>query len=100
MSVKITKSEFAWIAIRLLGIYFLVESFVYVLEIGNAIYAVYGSASEAWGVNITDRFDKVVAVSARLALFAVVYFGLALYCLLKGQFLYNLIVRKPDDGEI
>lgn len=99
MAIKITKSEVAWIAVRLLGVYFLVESFVYVLEIGNAIYAVYGSTSEAWGVNVADRFDSAVAVSVRLALFALVYFGLALYCLLKGRFLYNLITRKPDDGE-
>ena len=72
---------------------------MHVLEIGNAIYAVYGSTSEAWGVNVTNRFDSAVAVSVRLALFALVYFGLALYCLLKGRFLYSLIARKPDDDE-
>ena len=94
-----TKSEVAWIAIRLLGIYFLVESLVYALEIGNSIYAVYGSTSEVWGVNVSDRFDKAVAVSFRMFLFAVLYFGLALYCLLRGRFLYNLVVRMPDDGE-
>ena len=99
MAVRINKSEVAWIAIRLLGIYFLVESLVYALEIGNAIYAVYGATSEAWGVNVSDRFDKVVAVSVRLFLFAVLYFGLALYCLLKGRFLHKLVVRMPDDVE-
>ena len=94
-----TKSEVAWIAIRLLGIYFLVESLVYALEIGNTIYAVYSSTSEVWGVNVSDRFDKTVAVSVRLFLFVMMYFGLALYCLLRGRFLYNLVLRAPDDGE-
>jgi hypothetical protein len=97
--MNITKSEIAWFAIRLLGIYFLIQSLAYVLDLGTAIYALYGSESVTWGVNISDRFDKAVEVSVRLGLFASVYFALAIYCLLRGRFLYNLVVRRPGDGE-
>jgi hypothetical protein len=97
--MSITKSEVAWIAIRLLGIYFLIQSLAYFLDLGTAIYALYGSENVTWGVNISDRFDKAVEVSVRLGLFASVYFLLAIYCLLRGSFIYKLIARGPDDGE-
>jgi len=97
--VNISKSEISWIAIRLLGVYFLVQALAYVLDLSTALYALYGPSMDAWGVARSDHTAKAVEVSARLGLFAVVYVVLGLYCLLKGGFLHRLIARVPDDGE-
>lgn len=97
MSVK--KADIAWVAIRILGVYFLVEGVTYIVELASAVYSIYGPDSVAWGANASDYIDKMTAVAFRLGTLLALYFVLGLYCLLAGRFLHSLVMRAFNGDE-
>jgi len=97
--VNVNKSDIAWVAIRILGVYFLVEGMSYAVELASAIYSVYGPDSVAWGANASDYTDKMIAASIRVGTFLALYLFVGLYCLLAGKYLHGLVTRSLGGGE-
>jgi hypothetical protein len=97
--VNVNKSDIAWVAIRILGIYLVVEGLTYALELATAVYAIYGPESVAWGANAADYVDKIITASVRVGGFLVLYLLAGLYCLLAGRFLHRIVMRAFDEAE-
>ena len=97
--MSISKSEFAWIGIRLFGVYFLCQALAEVVELAVAIYSVYGQTEVAWGVNTDQRWDTVMAVGTRLGAFVVLYAALSFYFLAKGKYLHDFLIKASGESE-
>lgn len=90
------KSDFAWIGIRLFGVFFLVQALINVVEIVTAIYSLVGETSVTWGVNTDDYWGAIFSMGVRMGAFITLYLALSYYFLFKGKYVHRLLLRDSD----
>jgi hypothetical protein len=93
------KSGFAWIGIRLFGVFFFVQALVNVVEVVTAVYSVLGETSVSWGINRDDVSGAILSMGVRMGAFIALYLGLSYYFLFKGKYVHRLLVRDLDEDE-
>jgi hypothetical protein len=97
--MNMNKSDFAWIGIRLFGVFFFVQALVNVVEVVTAVYSVLGETSVSWGINRDDVSGAILSMGVRMGAFIALYLGLSYYFLIKGKYVHRLLVRDLDEDE-
>jgi hypothetical protein len=95
----LNKSDFAWIGIRLFGVFFFFQALINVVEVVTAIYSVLGETSISWGVNRDDHWDVIFSLGVRMGAFVALYLVLSYYCLFRGKYIHRLLLRNLDGSE-
>ena len=89
----------AWIGIRLLGVFFLVEAGIYAVELFFALYSIFGRETVEWGENVGSKWQQFIIFGGRMWFFLAINLIVGFYCLLKGKALHSLVTRALRDDE-
>ena len=90
--MNMKSSNLVWVGIRLLGVFFLVEASIYLVEFVFAFYSIYGQGVVEWGTNTGNQFEQMLMVGGRLLAIIAIYLLSGLYCLFGGKGLHSRII--------
>ena len=92
-------SDFAWVAIRALGVFLLAKAAISAVEFVFIIYSIYGNELIGWGANAGDQFAQLLTIGGRMLVFLGLYLLAGLYCLFKGESIHSLITKDSGSDE-
>ncbi len=98
--VAMTRSDIAWIAIRLIGLYLAIQAITSVVQIGFEFYAL-ERANEAMarGMDVDKHIARIYGSMFTQTVYFVLYVVLSFYCLRKGGFVHKLLMYTRNAKE-
>ena len=98
--MNISKTDIAWIVIRLIGIYFAVEAISSAVQIGLESYAL-ERANEAVsrGIDAEKYLTQMYRTMLTQTLNLILYATISFYCLRKGKLVFKLLMYTNNENK-
>jgi hypothetical protein len=98
--MSINKPEFSWLVVRVVGIFFLVEAVLALLDLAALYYAyVRTQGMEAYIDDYNWQITNLISHMITGAISLFVYSLLTYYFLRAGKFFYNLLMYAGAENE-